>query len=627
MDVLQAEQAEPSISVDEVLALADIARKVEKVFGSAVDMEWAVGLNSERQRTIYLLQARPETVWASKPRNILGSSKAEPSSELGSLDEWDNLHSFSEPHLHWSTSNFGEAIPGVSTPLSWSIWGAALESAMRGSVYAIGAFDANEKLLPKSSNEWFARSFFGRPAMNVKYLAMVGDRMPGTTGQAVVRDLLGEVPEDMQFRHTMRRYPSIAWRLPWTFFTTPGKVRRVAAETNEFWLANTTSVKSADHAAAIKMMVDTVGKFRDAVTLQATLLLGSISPLYDAIAGLVKKTGIGDTAALSGFGGAEMDVIGDIFRAAHGDLRIEDVVRRHGFHGPMEGELSSIVWREDASPLRKLLADYAVRDDSADPHRQAEKRRKDAIQTESKLLAALPFHQRPVVRLLLRLAAKRIPMRGIPKRSFLQLFDVLRVCARRIGELLAAEGKLDRPDDVFYLTIEELCVKWPDNAPDLIVKRRRRRATYTEVSVPTQWQGMPQAIHQNASDRRDESFIKGIGVSPGIIEGRARVLLSPDFAEVTAGEILVTPTTDPSWSSVMFISAGLVVDIGGALSHAAIVARELGLPCVVNTKNGSQVVRSGDLLRVDGAKGLVEIIERREPITTKGELATAATPA
>jgi pyruvate,water dikinase len=103
--------------------------------------------------------------------------------------------------------------------------------------------------------------------------------------------------------------------------------------------------------------------------------------------------------------------------------------------------------------------------------------------------------------------------------------------------------------------------------------------------------------------------VQGIGVSAGRIEGIARVVTDPAFADVEPDEILVAPTTDPSWASVMYISAGLVVDIGGPISHAAVVARELGLPCVVNTRSGTRDIRTGDRVRVDGQSGTVEILE------------------
>jgi phosphoenolpyruvate synthase/pyruvate phosphate dikinase len=109
---------------------------------------------------------------------------------------------------------------------------------------------------------------------------------------------------------------------------------------------------------------------------------------------------------------------------------------------------------------------------------------------------------------------------------------------------------------------------------------------------------------------RTVDTVTGVGVSPGIVEGTARVVTDPAFGDVEPGEILIAPATDPSWASIMFISAALVVDIGGALSHAAIVARELAVPCVVNTLSGTQDIRTGDRCRVDGSAGTITILTR-----------------
>jgi pyruvate,water dikinase len=118
--------------------------------------------------------------------------------------------------------------------------------------------------------------------------------------------------------------------------------------------------------------------------------------------------------------------------------------------------------------------------------------------------------------------------------------------------------------------------------------------------------------------------MSGIGVSGGIVEGTARVLHTPDFGQVAPNEILVAPTTDPSWASIMFISRGLVVDVGGALSHAAVVARELGIPCVVNTRTGTRDIRTGDVLRVDGTTGIVEVLSRTSDATSEPRPSTTS---
>jgi pyruvate,water dikinase len=102
----------------------------------------------------------------------------------------------------------------------------------------------------------------------------------------------------------------------------------------------------------------------------------------------------------------------------------------------------------------------------------------------------------------------------------------------------------------------------------------------------------------------------GVGVSAGRVEGRIRVVMDAADTAMEPGEILVAHTTDPSWTSIMFPATALVVDIGGQLSHAAVVARELGIPCVMNTQFGTKVLRTGDWCRVDGSEGTVELLDR-----------------
>jgi pyruvate,water dikinase len=307
-----------------------------------------------------------------------------------------------------------------------------------------------------------------------------------------------------------------------------------------------------------------------------------------------------------------MAVVGDIWRASRGEITVADVVARHGFHGPLEGELSGRVWREDESPLRRLVGEYAARPDSASPRAREERRRARAATMTRELLAALPRHRRPAVRALLALAAHRIPLRGVGKRSYLQSIDVARTAARRIGRHLVHDGRLGAVDDVFFLTREELTASIPDDAAGLVARRRRRRDQHAGLRIPNHWAGQPELLEDAATDVGVGDVLAGVGVSSGVVEGPVRVVTNPDFAEVEPDEILVAPTTDPSWSSIMFVSAGLVVDIGGALSHAAVVARELGLPCVVSTRTGTRALRTGDRVRVDGTTGTVTVLARAE---------------
>jgi phosphohistidine swiveling domain-containing protein len=193
------------------------------------------------------------------------------------------------------------------------------------------------------------------------------------------------------------------------------------------------------------------------------------------------------------------------------------------------------------------------------------------------------------------------------------VIDVARGSARRAGEHFVAEGLLADRDDVFMLTPEELLAPLPDDVGELVAERRARRTEYQGLELASStWAGLPETVSVGGGPREgaDVSEITGTGVSGGVVEGIVRVVTDPSFADVEPDEVLVAPTTDPSWSSIMFISSALVVDIGGVLSHAAVVARELQIPCVVETGNGTELLSTGDRVRVDGDRGVIEILER-----------------
>jgi pyruvate,water dikinase len=531
---------------------------------------------------------------------------------VSSLQTPDPLHVPGRPGTHWTTVNVGEALPGVATPLGWSIWADIGDQMCRDLSYAIGAYSATERRQPPPGPDRIITPFFGRIAMRIEWMAEIGDRMPGITGADAIAALLGEAPPSMSFAPTRSRYPAIALRLPRAGLTAPRAVRRLAPEIDAWWQATAPSLAAADHAQAVATFDDARRRFSQAMTTHGIVLFAAIQPLLDGVTKLVAKTGVGEVGVLSGSGGAEMLMVDDIWRASRGELTLDQVVARHGYHGPLEGEISSHVWREDTTPLAAMIAQYSGQPDSASPldreHRAAQSR----LAMQAELLAALPAAKRAPAKLLLRQAARTVPLRGLGKASFLQALDVARASARRIGHHLAEAGRLDDAEDVFYLTVEEISGALPADAKDLVAQRRERRESYRQLELPSYWQGTPTPAMRSTGAVQSDEVLTGIGASAGVVEGRVRVVTDPSFAEVEPDEVLVAPTTDPSWASIMFVSAALVVDIGSALSHAAVVAREHGLPCVVNTRTGTRALRTGDIVRVDGSAGTVEIVKRAE---------------
>ena len=522
-------------------------------------------------------------------------------------DDWDPLHNESLEHLFWTTTNAGEAVPGVQTPLSLTVWQQTAGLALARAARAMGvlAEDEDPSAPPFSA-------FYGRAVMSVDFLWDIGDRMPGATGEQVVSGLIGFVPDGMTFSPTRRYTLNVLRRFPATFRRVPRMLEELVREQDAWWLKSAFGVADLDEAGVQAFLIDAFAQHERATTAQCVAVFNGVQPVHDALERVIHQYGNEDSSVLTApVGGAEMDVVADIWRASRGELTIAEVVRAHGFHGPFEGELSSLVWRDDDAPLRNLADRYAERPDGDSPRANDAQRAEARQAAERALIAGTPLPARAAVRGLLALARKRLHLRGVAKRSMLQGFDAIRAGSRRLGELAAADGRLDDPEDIFYLTAEELQAPLPADVKDLITKRRARREEYRRFALPPNFSGTPTPILVTSNESDDDRrTIEGIGVSAGTVEGIARIVTDPSFADVEPDEVLIAPTTDPSWSSIMFISCALVVDIGGALSHAAVVARELGIPCVVNTRDGTTAIRTGDRVRVDGRAGTVEILER-----------------
>jgi phosphohistidine swiveling domain-containing protein len=211
-------------------------------------------------------------------------------------------------------------------------------------------------------------------------------------------------------------------------------------------------------------------------------------------------------------------------------------------------------------------------------------------------------------------------LREVGKTAYVQAFDVARAAARAAGAALEKEGTVAVADDVFFLTRDELCAGLPEDVAGVVAERRSFHGACRRVTIPESWAGMPplrptagagtgrpvQAEPGRHGGPGGPVSLEGIGVSPGVITGRARVIRDP-LVETTLepGEILVCATTNPAWITLFLVAGALVIDVGGPLSHGAIAARELGIPCVINTRHGTARLRTGDLVVVDGDRGTV----------------------
>lgn len=521
----------------------------------------------------------------------------------------DVLHwPYSAPGSLWTTTNIREAIPGVPTPLTWSIFGPAGENALRAGFAQIGALSPAEAAVPADTHDWIMGIFYGRCAMRVDILASWADRVPGGSGESLVRQFFSAVPGSLHSAPQRRYYLRVAARMAIPYLALPAALRRNRRRVQAFWTQASAEASDLGQSAAGALFDAGVDHFRESLSLQTRMAFSGVQTATELLGRATSGTAIAAHALMAGYRGhEETRLVKDLWACSRDRLGVDEFVRRYGYHGWHEGELSSRTWRDDRSMLLPQIEAYRDRPDSENPQLAESQRMFARRRLERALLAELPRHRRPFGRFAVNFASYYLPMRGVSKVAFLQGLDVIRLSARRLGWFLADEGMLDDPDDVFYLTRQEVRSALPADPQAVVGERKAARIRYGELEVPDSWSGMAQPARPAAS-RADR--IDGTPASPGVVEGTARVVLDPIEAVVEPGDILVARETDPSWASLMFLASGLVADIGGLMSHTAIVARELGIPCVVNTGSASRTIATGDRIRIDGTTGCLEVLQR-----------------
>jgi pyruvate,water dikinase len=430
--------------------------------------------------------------------------------------------------------------------------------------------------------------------------------MPGSSGDAVEEQMFGAKRSGLSNRRVRRRYPLIAARLPVNLVRAPRAVHRYRVDNATWWRARVFGAQPASLPEALALFDAAADRFVPAMRahLVVTMLAQGAFEQLAQLCARADAPGL-ERALVGGYGGLEeASLITDVRRLGAGQLSEPAFLARHGYHGPTEGDVSSRSWREDAGPVRALASRY----------REA---RPEPVETAARIVrehAEQELRDRPSLagarslRLLLMLTRRLVLSREIGKAAFLIAMDGLRAGARGAGTELARRGLLDEPDDVFFLELQELRDPGRDRR-QLIAERRAAHSRYAELDLPETWHGTPRATPLKRSTET-ATEVSGLGVRGGKITGTCRVLLTANADELELfqpGEILVCHVTDPSWAPILSMAAAVVIDIGGPLSHGAIVARELGIPCVINTKRGTAVLRTGDLIEVDGDTGAVRM--------------------
>ncbi len=584
------------LTADECRELARIGLAIEELYGQPVDVEWA-----RAERKLFVVQARP----------ISGLVAA-----AGSGEQWND--SLDGDYL-WSNGNLGEALPDVMTPATWSF---------------IELFMPREISPPTLPGYHGWGRVGGRFYMNVSMSASLG-RVAGISVRRFVRlsePVFGKLPHAEEIPLVrLPRWRVIRLMVP-VFVTTMRRARRNHKRLPEFLAV---APGRCDELRAEIQRIDDVSALADAWVSQ-------IQPFFMVASDMLAASGTGGARALLAVpnklaalvgeadaatllsgqlaGGAQLASLGlvtGLGQLARGEIDRATFARLYGHRSSHEIEVSVPRPAEDSDWIDRQLAGLKHTSRSAEDllaSQEAARRAVwDRLSQEPRKAAA--------ARAMVTRWAQAVRGREGARSELARAFWLLRAWLLRAGELTG------HGDDLFFLSRPEILdVLRRDESPLSAVPGRK--ATYERYCAlppypalirgrfdPVRWAADPNRRADYYDERGTitptDDTVTGLAGASGVAEGVARVISRvEDAGQLGDGEILVTTVTNIGWTPIFPRAAAVVTDVGAPLSHTAIVARELGIPAVVGCGNATMQLHSGDRIRVDGAKGTVEVLHR-----------------
>jgi pyruvate,water dikinase len=304
--------------------------------------------------------------------------------------------------------------------------------------------------------------------------------------------------------------------------------------------------------------------------------------------------------------------LADAFRAGDGppvlQAGLSRFLERYGFRSVGEIDLGVARWSEDPTHLLGAISNYLrLADGAPAPDAQFARGAREAEAMMATLLGRVRGPRRVLLRFFIGRAWALMGSRELPKFMLMRrVFTPLRELLRPVGDELTAMGRIERPDDVYFLTLAE--ARAAIAGADMRATVAAHRATFVREQARRR---IPRVLLSDGTDAEvalveaSDGALRGSPASPGTVTGRARVILSPRGAHLEPGEILVAPSTDPGWTPLFLTAGGLVMEMGGMMSHGAVVAREYGIPAVVGVADATERIATGDVITVDGSSGVI----------------------
>ncbi len=298
---------------------------------------------------------------------------------------------------------------------------------------------------------------------------------------------------------------------------------------------------------------------------------------------------------------------------------IRAFLHRYGHRAVAEIDLGVPRWSEDPSHILNVLVNYLrVTDPEMTPDRQFARAAALAEERVRELSARARAKGRLRGRLVehgLRQARQTAGLRESPKFALILCFAEIRRQLGLVGDDLAAAGRISQPEDVFFLDLAEarVALRGADLREAVAERRRRYQLEMRRRHIPRMLLSDGTDVEAALAARRPADValppgtLRGAAASAGTVTGRARVITDPEGAHLEPGEVLVAPSTDPGWTPLFLTAGAMVMEMGGPISHGAVVAREYGIPAVVGVPDATTRISTGDIITVDGAAGTVTL--------------------
>jgi len=634
---LDASEDEASLSDDQIRALADLGARVEAHYGTPQDTEWAVHPDGR----IWLLQARPITTLFPLPAGAPATDTS--------------------PRVYFSFS----VAQGVYRPLTPM----GLQ-AFRVAFSAVATFAGHPPRNPYAGPAFFAdaggrifaditpalRSTFGRRVLDFVVRNM----------EALTAPILRQLATDPRFAPvTTRRWPVlrtvvsvlIRGRVPLHLAgalvrpeAARARARRVAAEfrvaggvpgdadaTERLATAERLLLGFPPHL--LSRVLPTFGAGLVANALAGELLgsLASADERRTVLRGLphnpttemdlalwaLTQEVRADPALARTVSETPPERLARDYRGGALPTKLQaglaDFLRVYGHRAVAEIDLGLPRWSEDPTYIVGVLANYLRLED---PELAPDVQFRRAAREAEEMVAELTRRARRKGRLrgalvgfFLRRARDLVGMREMPKFCIILRFARIRELLWPVGEELAKAGRLESAEDIFFISFPEARAALA--GADLRPAVRERRAVYDRElrrrHVPrVLLSDGTEPVAESGTTVSEDDGLRGTPASGGVVTAEARVILDPNGAHMEPGEILVAPSTDPGWTPLFLTAGGLVMEMGGAMSHGAVVAREYGIPAVVGVPDATGRIATGQRITVDGSTGTISTEPRSD---------------